>query len=124
MRYKDRLLGRNVTTEIPVRVRYARSEAQSAATLDAAVLRTVQAFAAGDAILDAVARIDAGDRAGAAGLLRERAELLAGAARQLGEPRLSEDGQRLARLAGAVTGVSDPLALAVLLRGSGAGYLQ
>jgi len=124
VRYKDRLLGKNVTTEIPVRVRYARSDAESAATIDAGMLRTLQAFAAGDAIVAAAGRVDAGDREGAAGLLRERGTLLALAAKRLGEPRFSEDAQRLGRLASAVSGVQDPLALAILLRGSGAGYLQ
>jgi Mg-chelatase subunit ChlD len=124
VRYKDRLLGKNVTTEIPVRIRYARSEAESAATVDQGMLRTVQAFAAGDAIVAAAGRVDAGDREGAAGLLRERGVLLGQAAKRLSEPRFQEDGQRLARLAGAVSNVSDPLALAILLRGSGSGYLQ
>jgi Ca-activated chloride channel family protein len=124
VRYKDRLLARNVTKEIPLRVRYGHSDAQSVATIDQSVLRTVQAFAAGDAILAAAGRVDAGDRAGASRLLGERAALLQRAARDLAEPRFKEDGQRVARLASAVGGVSDPLALAVLLRGSGSGYLQ
>jgi len=124
VRYKDRLLGRNVTQEIPVRVRYGSSEAESAATIDPGVLRTVQAFAAGDAILRAAGQVDTGDRAGAASLLRERADLLAGAARRLAEPRFADDSRRLARLAEAVGGVQDPMALALLLRGSGSGYLR
>jgi hypothetical protein len=57
-------------------------------------------------------------------LLGERAALLQRAAKDLAEPRFKEDGQRVARLATAVAGVSDPLALAMLLRGSGSGYLQ
>jgi Ca-activated chloride channel family protein len=124
VRYKDRLLARNVTKEIPLRVRYGHSDAESVATTDQSVLRTVQAFTAGDTILAAAARVDVGDRAGASRLLGERAELLQRAARDLAEPRFNEDGQRVARLASAVAGVSDPLALAVLLRGSGSGYLQ
>jgi Ca-activated chloride channel family protein len=124
VRYKDRLLGKNVTKELPLRVRYGAGDAQSAATIDQSVLRTVQAFSAGDAILAAAARIDAGDRAGASRLLGERAALLQRAAKDLAEPRFKEDGQRVARLATAVAGVSDPLALAMLLRGSGSGYLQ
>jgi hypothetical protein len=46
---------------------------------------------------------------------------------QLGEARLSEDALRMTRLADAVEGamqVSDPVPLAVLLRGSGYGYLR
>ncbi len=124
VRYKDRLLARNVTKEIPLRVRYGHSDAASVATIDQSVLRTVQAFAAGDTILAAAGRVDAGDRDGASRLLGERAALLQRAARDLAEPRFNEDGQRVARLASAVAGVSDPLALAVLLRGSGSGYLQ
>jgi Ca-activated chloride channel family protein len=124
VRYKDRLLARNVTKEIPLRVRYGHGDAESAATIDRSVLRTVQAFAAGDTILAAAGRVDAGDRAGASRLLDERAALLQRASRDLAEPRFKEDGQRVARLASAVSGVSDPLALAVLLRGSGSGYLQ
>ena len=124
VRYKDRLLGRNVTKEIPLRVRYGRSDGESVATIDQSVLRTVQAFAAGDTILAAAGRVDVGDRGAASRLLAERAELLQRAARDLAEPRFKEDGQRVARLASAVAGVSDPLALAVLLRGSGSGYLQ
>ena len=61
-------------------------------------------------------------------LARDHAELgqqgREAVARDLAEPRFKEDGQRVARLASAVSGVSDPLALAVLLRGSGTGYLQ
>ena len=124
MRYKDRLLGRNVTKEIPLRIRYGHGDADSVATIDQSVLRTVQAFAAGDTIIEAAGRVDVGDRGAASRLLAERAELLQRAARDLAEPRFKEDGQRVARLASAVSGVSDPLALAVLLRGSGTGYLQ
>jgi Ca-activated chloride channel family protein len=124
VRYKDRLLARNMTKEIPLHVFYGRSDAESAATINQSVLRTVQAFAAGDAILAAAGRVDAGDRGGASRLLAERATLLQRAARDLAEPRFNEDGQRMARLATAVSGMSDPLALAMLLRGSGSGYLQ
>jgi Ca-activated chloride channel family protein len=124
VRYKDRLLGKNVTREIPVRVSYGRSDVESAASIDPSVLRTVQAFAAGDAILAAAAHVNTGDRAGAARLLRERATLLARAAQDLREPRFNEDGLRLGRLETAISGVADPLALALLLRGSGTGYLQ
>jgi Ca-activated chloride channel family protein len=124
VRWKDRLLHKNVTKEIPVRVRYGKSDAESAGTINAGVLRAVQAFAAGDAILAAAARVDAGDRPAATSLLAERAQILERAAKQLAEPRFKEDGMRLARLATAVGGVSDPMALAVLLRGSGSGYLQ
>lgn len=124
LRYKDRLLRKNVTRELAIRVRRAPSEAASAATVNASVQRTVQAFAAGDAILAAAERVDAGDRAAAARLLDERAQLLARASKLLGEPLFVDDGKRLARLAAAVGGVSEALPLAILLRGSGYGYLQ
>ena len=52
----------------------------------------MQAFAAGDAILAAAERVEAGDRGGAARLLTERAELLKQAGQSLAEPRLAEDG--------------------------------
>jgi Ca-activated chloride channel family protein len=124
VRYKDRLLGRNVTTEIPIRVAQADSDAASAATTNASVVRTVQAFAAGDAILTAAERVERGDSAGAASILRERAELLARAAERLGDPLFKQDGAHLQRLATAVGGGSDALAIAILLRGSGSGYLR
>ena len=60
-------------------------------------------------------------------VLNERAEISKAASVQLHEPRPSEDALRMARLAAAVDGaqkVDDPLPLAVLLRGSGYGYLR
>jgi Ca-activated chloride channel family protein len=125
VRYKDRLLGKNVTRELPVKVRWAASDAESAATEDAGVERMAQAFEAGEAILAAAERVDRGDRAGARSLLDERAEVLKRASEALHEPMLAEDGARLARLASAVGGeqaLSDPLPLVVMLRGSGYGY--
>jgi Ca-activated chloride channel family protein len=127
IKYKDRLAKKNVTQEIPIRTTYAASDAESASTTNASVAATVQAFAAGDAILKAADAIDRGNRAYAAQLLRERAELLKRASAALEEPRLGEEGLRLARLALATSGdqkVSDPLPLAVMLRGSGYGYLR
>jgi hypothetical protein len=52
------------------------------------------------------------------------AELLKRSSAMFAEPLFSEDAVRLARLSGAVTNVNDPLPLAVLLRGSGYGYLR
>jgi Ca-activated chloride channel family protein len=124
VRYKDRLLVKNVTRELPVKIRYAGSDAESAATQDPSVERMAQAFAAGETVLGAADRVDRGDRAGARQALEERADVLRYAAGALGEPRLAEDGGRLARLADAVGGgqaIGDPLPLAVLLRGSGYG---
>ena len=126
VRYKDRVLGKNVTKELPVKMRWADSDAASAQTEDASVERMALAFAAGETILQAAERVDAGDRAGATRMLDERAEVLRIAATSLSEPMLAEDGARLARLGVAVGGagqVSDPLPLVVMLRGSGYGYL-
>jgi Ca-activated chloride channel family protein len=126
LRYKDRILHRNVTKEVPVKMRWAASDAESAQTEDPSVQRMAQAFAAGETILAAASHVDAGDRAGAAAILEERATVLRTASESLHEPMLAEDGARLARLAAAVGregGVSDPLPLALMLRGSGYGYL-
>ena len=126
VRYKDRLLQKNVTRELPVRVRWAESDAASAATENASLQRLAQAFAAGETILEAADHVDSGDRAGARALLDERAGVLRSAATALAEPRLAEDASRLERLANAVGGdrpMADALPLVVMLRGSGFGYL-
>ena len=127
IKYKDRIAKKNVTQEIAVRTPYASSDAESAMSTNASVAATVQAFAAGDAILKAADSIDRGNRAYAAEVLRERAELLKRASTALEEPRLGEEGLRLARLASATNGdqkINDALPLAVMLRGSGYGYLR
>jgi Ca-activated chloride channel family protein len=126
VRYKDRVLNKNVTTELPVDESWATSDAESAATTNHSVERIAQAFAAGEAILQAADRVDHGDRAGARGLLDERAAVLRAAASTLGEGRFIEDAGRLEQLANAVGGaqpVADALPLVVMLRGSGYGYL-
>jgi Ca-activated chloride channel family protein len=126
VRYKDRLLSKNVTRELPVKMKWAASDAESAATEDAGVERMALAFAAGETILDAAERVDHGDRAGAVRGLEERAAVLKQASETLHEPMLAEDGARLVRLSGAVGGteaLSDPLPLVVMLRGTGYGYL-
>ncbi len=127
IRYKDRLRKKNITEEMPIKIKFAPSDAESSKTLNASVAATAQAFAAGDTILQAAQRVDGGDRHGGAAALFERAELLKAAATQLHEPRLNEDALRMSRLAAAVDGdkkVNDALPLAVLLRGSGYGYLR
>ena len=126
VRYKDRLLQKNVTRELPVKIRWAATDAESAATENASLQRMAQAFAAGETILEAADRVDSGDRAGARKLLDERADVLRSAATALSEPRLAEDGARLQRLGNAVGGdrqMADALPLVVMLRGSGFGYL-
>jgi Mg-chelatase subunit ChlD len=125
VRYKDRLLRRNVTQELAVKVRFAPTDAESAATEDPGVERMAQAFAAGETILEAAGRVDGGDRPGAARLLDERADVLRLASATLADPRLADDSDRVQRLANAIGGtqpLQDPLALAVMLRGSGYGY--
>jgi Ca-activated chloride channel homolog len=126
VRYKDRVLNKNVTTELSVNERWAASDAESAGTTNPSVERVEQAFAAGEAILEAADHVDHGDRAGARTLLDERAAVLRAAAKALNEGRFVEDAGRLERLADAVGGaqpIADALPLVVMLRGSGYGYL-
>ncbi|HZU85352.1 MAG TPA: VWA domain-containing protein [Polyangiaceae bacterium] len=125
LRYKDRLLGKNVTRELPVRMRWAASDAESAATEDPTLARVVQGFGAGEAILEAAERVDAGDRNGARRLLDERAELLKAASERLGDPLLAEDGGRVARMSAAVGGDQpiEELPLVIMLRAAGYGRL-
>jgi Ca-activated chloride channel family protein len=126
VRYKDRVLDKNVTTELPVDERWAATDAESAGTTNPSVERVEQAFAAGEAILQAADLVDHADRAGARTLLDERAAVLRSAAAVLGEGRFIEDAGRLERLADAVGGaqrIADALPLVVMLRGSGYGYL-
>lgn len=127
IKYKDRLLKKNVTQELPVKLAWAKTDAESAATINPSVQATVQAFAAGDAILKAAELVDKGDRVGARTVLSERATLLRKAKDSTGDAKLAEDAARLDKLAEAVfspTQVGDPLVLAVLLRGSSSGYLR
>lgn len=127
IKYKDRIKKKNVTDELAVKIAFAKSDAESAASANASVVSTVQAFTAGDSIVQAERLVDAGQRVEAMRLLQERAELLKRAAVTLGEARLGEDAIRLARLSRAVGGegqVKDALPLAVLLRGSAYGYLK
>jgi len=127
LRYKDRIAKRNVTEEIPIRVDYADSDASSAATQDASVARTVQGFAAGEALSEAALRISRGDRAGAAALLEEREGILRQAAETLSEPLFLTDATHLARLrghAGSGAGLGDPLVLAMLLETAARSHLR
>ena len=125
VRYKDRVLSKNVTQELPVDVRWADSDSASAETVNHTVERLEQAFAAGEAILQAAERVDAGDRVGARNVLVERAAVLRLASSTLSEPRFAEDAGRLDRLGDAVGGnvKMAELPLVVMLRGSGYGYL-
>jgi Ca-activated chloride channel homolog len=126
VRYKDRVLQKNVTTELPVDLRWVSTDAESASTANPAVQRVEQAFAAGEGILQAAELVDRGDRNGARTVIRERAAVLRSAATRLAEPRLLEEAGRLDRLSDAVGGtqaIADALPLVVMLRGSGYGYL-
>ncbi|AUX45628.1 hypothetical protein SOCE26_071230 [Sorangium cellulosum] len=127
IKYKDRLSRKNVIEEIPIEVLYADSDAASAASVDASVARTLQGFAAGEALAAAAAHVGRGDRDGAAALLAEREGILYEAAAQLNEPLFREDASRLARLRahiGADHGLGEPLVLAMLLETAGRSLLH
>ncbi len=53
IKYKDRVTKKNVTEEIPLKVEYAKSDAESYASLDPSVRKTVQGFAAGETLTKA-----------------------------------------------------------------------
>jgi Ca-activated chloride channel family protein len=129
IKYKDRVRKRNTTDELPVAVVYASSDPESAASADPSVVATVQAFLAGDSIVQAERLVDRELRLPATRLLQERAEILKRAATTLADQRLGEDAIRLARLSRAIGGGTAPesvksVPLAVLLRGSAYGYLK
>jgi hypothetical protein len=88
------------------------------------VLRTVQAFAAGDTIIEAAGRVDVGDRGAASRLLAERASSCSAPPATSPSRASRKTGSAWRGWRARWSGVSDPLALAVLLRGSGTGYLQ
>jgi uncharacterized protein YegL len=127
LKYKDRLTKKNVIEEVPIHVAFASGDAASAATIDASVARTVQGFAAGEALTAASAQIAHGDRSGAAALLAERETILRAAAATLHEPLFLRDADRLARLRASTetrTGSGDPLVLAMLLETAGRTHLR
>ncbi|MCU0657209.1 MAG: VWA domain-containing protein [Polyangiaceae bacterium] len=118
LKYKDRVSKKNISEEFPVQVEYAGSDADSFASRSPSVLRTVQGFAAGEALASAAALINRNDRAGASALLAERVGILREAAASLGEPLFLKDAERLERLRShtqTTTGMGDPLVLAMLL---------
>ena len=127
LKYKDRIAKKNVIEEVPIQIAFADGDAASAATIDASVARTVQGFAAGEALTTASAQIAHGDRGGAAALLAEREAILRTAAETLHEPLFLRDADRLARLrvnTGTRTGSGDPLVLAMLLETAGRTHLR
>ncbi|APR84241.1 Hypothetical protein A7982_09590 [Minicystis rosea] len=127
IKYKDRVSKKNVADEFPIKAAYADSDAASGASIDPSVARTVQGFAAGEALSDAAVKIAHNDRASAIALLGEREQILRQAAQTLNEPLFLKDADRLARLrghAGTDTGMGDPLVLALLLETAGRTHLH
>jgi Ca-activated chloride channel homolog len=127
LRYKDRITRRNVTDELPIRVRYANSDAASVATVNTSVQSTVQGFDAGEALVRASSLIGNSRNDEAIAVLNERASLLRVAAETLHEPRLASDAARLDHMRTLIGGggaMSQPLALALLLNTSGRGLLH
>jgi len=119
LRYKDRLYGRNVISELPLTVAYAKSDAESAATTDASVVRTVQGHLAGEDLLQAATRVSFGDLAGARKLVSEREQILRQAADSLNETGFVRDAERFARLRSHLDGSHEPQALAMLFEAAG-----
>jgi Ca-activated chloride channel family protein len=127
LKYKDRIAKKNVIEEVPIQIAFADGDGASAETIDASVARTVQGFAAGEALTTASWKIANGDRNGATALLVEREAILRTAAETLHEPLFLHDADRLARLrasAGTSTGTGDPLVLAMLLETAGRTHLH
>jgi Ca-activated chloride channel homolog len=126
LRYKDRVTGRNVTVERPVRVAYAPSEAASAATVDPSVARTVQSFEAGRTLADAALALGRNDQPRAVALLTEREQILRSAATRLSAPSLSEDADRLGRVRALLGGTNSTpaMVLAMLLDASARGLTR
>lgn len=127
LKYKDRVSKRNVTDEARVVVRYANSDAESAKSVQPAVARTVQGFAAGEALMEASRWVAHGDKARAIALLSEREQILRKAADILEEPGFNRDADRLARLRthlGATGAMGEPLVLAMLLETAGRAHLH
>lgn len=127
LKYKDRVSKKNVTEEFPLQLAWADSDAASGASIDPSVARTVQGFAAGEALSLAASHIASNDRQSAIKLLGEREALLREAAKTLEEPLFVKDADRLARLrehAGQSSGMGDPLLLAMLLETASRSHLR
>lgn len=128
LKYKDRVAKKNVADELRLPIVYAKSAAESAASVDASVMRSVQGFAAGDALALAARHIAGGNRAAAVALLTEREGILREAAKTLNEPLFLTDADRLARLrthaAGGNKGLGEPLVLAMLLETASSAHLR
>ncbi|MCS6900753.1 MAG: VWA domain-containing protein [Myxococcales bacterium] len=127
LKYKDRVYKKNIAEEFPVSVEYAASDADSFASRNGSVLRTIQGFAAGETLAAAASLINRNERGAAAALLAERAGILREAAASLGEPLFLKDAERLERLRShtqTTTGLGDPLVLAMLLETASHAHLR
>jgi Ca-activated chloride channel family protein len=127
IRYKDRVSKKNVSDESIVKAAYAGSDAESAGSANASVLRTAQGFAAGETLAEAAGLVAAGQRDRAVTLLSEREAILRASAETLKEPLFLKDADRLARLrehAGKSTGMGDPLVLAMLLETASRSHMR
>ncbi len=122
VKYKDLLRHENAVDERRIEALWADADAASVATIDRSMQRTIQSFAAGEALSKAAIRVEGGDLDGALALLDERKSLLEQAAVALGDPSLAVDASRLARLRNFIDPSgrpSDRLALAMLVETAG-----
>ncbi len=127
LKYKDRISKKNVTEEFPIEIAWADSDAASGGSIDSSVAKTVQGFAAGEALALAATRVAQNDRQGAITLLMERETILREAAKTLEEPLFLKDADRLARMrthAGSNTGMGDPLMFAMVLETASRSHLR
>lgn len=128
VKYKDRVRKKNVSEENVLKLEYANRDADSVASYDASVRRTVQGFAAGEALIKAAQLIADGDRQRAIDLLGEREGLLIHAAAMLGEPLFVQDASRLSRLRNHASGkdknLRDPMVLAMMMETAGGVHLH
>lgn len=127
LKYKDRLTKKNVVSEQPLKLEYANSDAESAKSIDQSVARTVQGFAAGEALMKAATLIGQNQNQRAIDLLGEREGLLHHAAFALDEPLFVDDAKRLARLRVHAAGkgsLKDPLVLAMMMETAGSVHLH
>lgn len=120
VKYKDRVTKKNVSDEVPLKIKYATSDADSAKTIDVSVQRTVQGFAAGQTLLEAARLVSQGRSKEAATLLVEREDILKQASTTLSEPLFEKDALRLARLRSRIDDTSaDPLVVAMMVQTAG-----
>ena len=122
LRYKDLRGKKNQTREMPVGLGYANTAEASAATAEPSVVATIQAFAAGDTLLQAADLLADGQPTRARSLLAEREMILRAAADQLRDPGFRTDADLMARLRShTLDGDTnrEDLAVAMLLRTAG-----